>query len=105
MTDPGATTPEMIERAVEIGRGNGLDYVYGGNLPGDIGDLENTRCHTCGHTLIERYGYHIRSYRLTGDGACPKCATRIPGRWGQQFDGQITSRPFSPGRRLTLSRR
>jgi pyruvate formate lyase activating enzyme len=95
----------MICRAVDIGRRNGLHYVYGGNLPGDIGDLENTRCHACGETLIERYGYFIRSYKLTPDGSCPKCATKIPGRWGRHFDGQITSRPFSPGaRRLSVTR-
>ena len=105
MTDPGATTPEMLMRAAEIGRRNGLRYVYAGNLPGQVGDLEDTRCHACGERLIERYGYFIRSYRLTKDGTCPTCATSIPGRWGAQFDGQITSRPFSPGtRRLSLTR-
>jgi pyruvate formate lyase activating enzyme len=104
MTDTGATTTDMLLRAAEIGRRNGLRYVYTGNLPGAVGDNENTRCHVCGETLIERYGYFIRNYRLTRDGACPKCATKIPGRWGTQFDGQITSRPFSPGgRRLSLT--
>ena len=104
MTDPPATTPEMLLRAAQIGRRNGLRYVYTGNLPGDVGDNENTRCHACGETLIERFGYYIRAYRLTADGACPKCSTKIPGRWGSRFDGQITSRPFAAGRALRLTR-
>lgn len=105
MTDPGATSPEMLLRAADIGRRNGLRYVYTGNLPGEVGDNENTRCHVCGVTLISRHGYFIRTYRITANGECPNCGTTIPGRWGTRFDGQITSRPFLPGtRRLTLSR-
>jgi pyruvate formate lyase activating enzyme len=104
MTDPPATTPQMLLRAADIGRRNGLRYVYAGNLPGHVGENENTRCHACGETLIERSGYYIRAYRLTADGSCPTCATKIPGRWGTRFDGQITSRPFSPGRALRLAR-
>ena len=34
MNDPENTTPEMLMRAAEIGRSNGLRYVYAGNLPG-----------------------------------------------------------------------
>jgi pyruvate formate lyase activating enzyme len=105
MTDTGATRPEMLLRAADIGRRNGLHYVYTGNLPGEVGDNENTRCHACGVTLISRHGYFIRTYRITANGGCPNCGTTIPGRWGARFDGQITSRPFLPGtRRLTLSR-
>jgi pyruvate formate lyase activating enzyme len=104
MTEPPATTPEMLAKAAEIGRANGLRYVYAGNLPGEVGDLEDTRCATCGETLIERYGYHVRSYRLTNDGACPRCLARIPGRWAASFEGQISSRPFNPGRTLKLTR-
>jgi pyruvate formate lyase activating enzyme len=105
MTDPGATTSDMLLRAAAIGRRNGLRYVYAGNLPGEVGDNENTRCHHCGETVIERYGYFVRGYTLTGEGRCPRCGTEIPGRWGKGFNGQITSRPFSPGsRRLSLTR-
>jgi pyruvate formate lyase activating enzyme len=103
MRDPENTTPDMLVRAAEIARANGLRYVYAGNLPGMVGDLENTRCHQCGALLIERYGYHIQSYRLTSDGGCPDCGSAIPGRWGRRFEGQITSMPFIPrARRLRL---
>ncbi len=98
MTDPENTTPEMLVHAAEIGRAAGLKYVYAGNLPGRVGDLENTRCHACGETLIERYGYLITGYHLTPEGACPRCATAIPGRWGAKFEGQISDAPFLPRR-------
>ena len=103
MTEPENTTPEMLIEAAAIGRAAGLRYVYAGNLPGMVGDLEDTRCTGCGETLIARYGYFIRDYRLTKDGRCPSCATPVPGRWSTQFDGQVTSRPFVPGSRSRLS--
>ena len=103
MTDPENTTAEMLLTAADIGRANGLRYVYAGNLPGSVGDLEDTRCATCHELLIARYGYHVRDYRITADGRCPACATPIPGRWSARFDGQIASRPFIPGsRRFTI---
>jgi pyruvate formate lyase activating enzyme len=102
MSDPENTTPEMLMEAADIGHRNGLRYVYAGNLPGQVGDLENTRCHQCRAMLVERYGYFIQNYRLTPEGACPDCGTSIPGRWGRQYDGQIASSPFLPGRRLRM---
>ena len=99
MNDPENTTPEMLVGAADTGARNGLRYVYAGNLPGRVGDLEHTRCHNCRALLVERYGYFIQQYRLTADGRCPDCATTIPGRWGAGFDGQIASTPFLPGTR------
>jgi pyruvate formate lyase activating enzyme len=101
MNDPENTTPEMLVRAAEIGTRNGVRYVYAGNLPGRVGDLEHTRCHGCHAVLIERYGYLVRQYRITRDGTCPDCGSAIPGRWGTAFGGQITATPvLSGGRRL-----
>jgi pyruvate formate lyase activating enzyme len=102
MHDPENTTPEMLMAAADTARRNGLRYVYAGNLPGRVGDLEHTRCHNCRAMLVERYGYFIQDYRLTPDGACPDCGTAIPGRWGRQFEGQVASTPFLPGRRLRV---
>ena len=103
MNDPENTTPEMLMTAAATGVRNGLRYVYAGNLPGRVGDLEHTRCHNCRALLVERFGYFIQDYRLTPDGACPDCGTTIPGRWGTAFNGQITSTPFLPGsRRLRI---
>ena len=100
MRDPANTTPEMLTRAADIGREAGLRFIYAGNLPGKVAGLEDTRCSSCREVLVERYGYFIRSYRITPDGACPSCHTKVPGRWSAGFEGQITSRPFVPGRRF-----
>ena len=105
MTDTANTTADMLLAAADIGRAAGLRYIYAGNLPGRVGNLEDTRCPSCGDTLIARDGYLIRDYRVTADGRCPQCATPLPGRWGRQFDGQITAHPFVPGaRRLQFLR-
>jgi pyruvate formate lyase activating enzyme len=96
------TTVEDLLRAAEIGRDAGLRYIYAGNLPGMVEDWEDTRCPQCHSTLIRRYGYLIADYRLTLQGRCPNCAHQIPGRWAPEFDGQITSRPFVPHKRVRL---
>lgn len=70
-------TPAMsIYQAWEIGRAAGLKYVYAGNLPGD--PKENTCCSGCGFTLIERYGFSIRSINLHGSN-CPRCSNPLEG--------------------------
>src|SRR6266571_3809803 len=88
MTGPDNTSAETLMRAAEIGRKAGLRYVYAGNLPGKVGDLENTRCPNCQQLLIERYGYLITGYFLTREGSCWNCGTAIPGRWAPEFQGQ-----------------
>ncbi len=90
MTDTQATPPETLIRAAEIGTRAGLRFVYAGNLPGRVGPWENTRCPGCQATVIERYGYLIRSYRLTPDGRCPHCETRLPGVWPAEPAGVRT---------------
>ncbi len=96
------TTVEDLLRAAEIGRNAGLRYIYAGNLPGMVEEWEDTRCPKCQDTLVRRYGYLIADYRLTPQGRCPNCAHQIPGRWAPEFDGQITSRPFVPHKRVRL---
>jgi pyruvate formate lyase activating enzyme len=99
MHSPPNTTADMLIEAAAVGRAAGLRHVYAGNLPGQVGDLEHTRCGDCGELLIARYGYHVRSYRITADGTCPSCAAVVPGHWGAAFEGQIASHPFNPGGR------
>ncbi|MBZ5571709.1 MAG: radical SAM protein, partial [Acidobacteriia bacterium] len=98
MEDPDDTRPEDLLRAAEIGRNAGLHYVYAGNLPGTVGEHENTRCQKCGDTVIRRHSYLIEDYRLTSEGCCPSCGTAVPGRWAGKFEGQIAGRPFLPRR-------
>ena len=99
MPDPTNTRPEDLMRAADIGKNSGLKFVYAGNLPGSVGDLENTRCPKCAKPLIQRYGYFIEDYRLTRNGCCPDCGTKIPGRWAEKFEGQIADTPFIPRQR------
>jgi pyruvate formate lyase activating enzyme len=96
MDDPENTRPADLLRAAEIGREAGLRYVYAGNLPGRVGDFEDTHCHQCGETLIKRKGYFVQEYRVTTEGKCASCQTLIPGRWADRFEGQVADRPFLP---------
>lgn len=98
----GDTPRETLLRAAAIGHDAGLRFIYAGNIPGDVGDLENTRCPSCRGLLIERYGYRISAYRITAEGRCPDCAAAIPGRWAERFDGQIAASPFLPQHRIRL---
>ena len=102
MTDPAATTARQLQHAAAIGQRAGLRHVYAGNLPGRVGDLEDTRCTSCDRTLIARFGYHIRDYHLSEDGRCPDCRTELPGRWDRAYAGQVTSHPFVPHDRSRL---
>jgi AmmeMemoRadiSam system radical SAM enzyme/AmmeMemoRadiSam system protein B/AmmeMemoRadiSam system protein A len=81
MTDPAPTSPRTLQRAAEIGEKAGLRFVYAGNLPGQVGHWQNTRCPGCQETLIERKGHLIRAYRLTAQGCCPNCRYPVPGIW------------------------
>jgi pyruvate formate lyase activating enzyme len=93
MEDTPDTTADMLMLAAGIGREAGLKFVYAGNLPGRVGHLEDTRCASCGDTLIARSGYRIRDYRVTPNGCCPSCATPVAGRFDARFIGQTVSRP------------
>ena len=81
MTDPRDTTAADLVRACEIGRAAGLQFIYAGNLPGQVGPWENTWCPGCGELLVERRGYRILRQRIGKGGACPACRATIPGIW------------------------
>jgi pyruvate formate lyase activating enzyme len=100
MTDPENTSPQTLLRAARIGKEAGLHYVYAGNLPGRVGEFENTYCHGCGELLIERYGYLILHYRITGDGTCPQCQAKIPGIWPKSPNEVRTARTDEWYRRM-----
>ena len=102
MDGPPDTTAEDLIRAAEIGKTAGLHYVYAGNLPGRVGNLENTYCHTCGELLVRRNGYLVRDYKVTAGGSCPSCHNPVPGRWSPGFEGQIAHHPFLPHQRSAL---
>ena len=80
MTDPDNTPAATLLRAAEVGKAEGLHFVYAGNLPRRVGNWENTYCPGCDGLLIERSGYRIRAMRIK-NGACPQCSRPIPGVW------------------------
>jgi pyruvate formate lyase activating enzyme len=81
MQEPEATPAQTLVRAAMIGRDVGLRYVYAGNLPGEVGALENTCCPSCRAVLVERAGYRIKKQVVGADGKCPSCGSTVPGRW------------------------
>ncbi|MGD8633077.1 MAG: AmmeMemoRadiSam system radical SAM enzyme [Anaerolineales bacterium] len=92
MADRGRTNQNTLRRAAEIGEEAGLNYVYAGNLPGQVQNYEDTRCPNCNRTLISRRGFIILDYALTNDGNCPSCGTHIPGIWpDKQSDVRLGS--------------
>jgi len=81
MADRASTSPDALARAAAIGRDAGLVFVYAGNLPGQLGRLEDTACPACRTTLVERRGFRVVASRIGADGRCPACGAVIPGRW------------------------
>lgn len=81
MLGPERTPVDTLRRAQRIGRDAGLQYVYSGNLPGQVGETEHTRCPRCASTVIQRYGFQVIERRLKADGACPDCGAVLPGIW------------------------
>jgi pyruvate formate lyase activating enzyme len=81
MEDRPPTSVLSLLRAAEIGREEGLRFVYAGNLPGAVRNLENTYCPGCGALLVERAGFRVRRNVIGANGACPSCRRAIPGVW------------------------
>jgi pyruvate formate lyase activating enzyme len=72
------TPLSTLEAAREAALGQGLRFVYIGNVPGH--EAESTFCPGCGEAVIRRVGYAIESVRLK-KGKCASCGTAIPGIW------------------------
>lgn len=89
MQDIPATPTSTLVRARNIAMGEGLRYVYTGNVHHQQGDT--TFCSGCKAPLVVRDWYQINSYLVTQDGCCPSCNTPVAGR----FD----SRPGDFGRK------
>jgi len=89
MTDIPPTPAETLRRAREIAIGEGLNYVFTGNVHDETGGA--TFCPSCHSTLVVRDWYRIEEYRITSDGRCPDCGTAIAGRYGE-FKGQFGRR-------------
>jgi pyruvate formate lyase activating enzyme len=80
MLDAGRTPTDTLLRAHAIGKSAGLRFVYPGNSPGAVGELENTYCPECQALLIRRVGFHVQENHMRG-ACCPQCHATVPGRW------------------------
>jgi pyruvate formate lyase activating enzyme len=92
MRDHRHTTSDDLLKIVEYGRAAGLKYLYPGNLPNNVGEWENTRCHHCNSTVIRRKGFLVTENRVGPDGLCPDCHKQLPGIWGKSSgygDGRV----------------
>jgi pyruvate formate lyase activating enzyme len=81
MADRAHTTADMLQRAAAIGREAGLRFVYTGNRPGQVDGGEDTRCPSCGKTLVRRHGFRVLEDLLTPSGGKCPCGAAIPGIW------------------------
>lgn len=70
------TPMQTLQKAYDIAKEVGLNYVYIGNVP--HGDYENTYCPKCGKIAIERHGYIIKQMNIK-DGKCTECNQPIAG--------------------------
>ncbi len=68
MRDVPPTPPATLSRARRIALGNGLRFVYTGNVHDRAGGT--TQCTGCGAPVVVRDWYVLRRYHLTDEGAC-----------------------------------
>jgi pyruvate formate lyase activating enzyme len=80
MGDVPATPPATLHRARTIALGNGLQFVYTGNVHDPAGGA--THCPGCGTKVITRDWHRILHYGLDHTGCCRDCGTALPGRFG-----------------------
>jgi pyruvate formate lyase activating enzyme len=85
---PG-TPPSTLARAREIALGEGLRYVYTGNVHDTQGGT--SFCAGCQTALIVRDWHRILLYRVAPDGSCLECGTVLPGRF-EKFEKAFGSR-------------
>lgn len=80
MTHLPPTDFATLKKGYEIGKEEGLNFVYTGNIPDN--DTESTYCPSCKTLLIKRYGYTTEVKNLDlKKGVCKNCGRKIPGYW------------------------
>lgn len=78
LTQLPPTPISTLEKAYEIARKVGLNYVSIGNVPGH--KYNSTFCPKCGKKLIHRTHFMVLSNDIE-DGKCRFCGQKIPGIW------------------------
>lgn len=69
------TPVKTIKTAYEIGRNEGLKYVYAGDIWES--DMESTKCPDCNKNFLERFAYRAGIYNTSGK--CENCGNKIEG--------------------------
>ena len=72
------TRIQTLEKAIEMARREGVEFVYIGNVPGHR--YEDTFCPECGELVVRRYSYVVLENRVK-DGKCPRCGYELYGVW------------------------
>jgi len=87
MRDIESTPHSTLTRARSLALGNGLRYVYTGNVNDSEGS--STYCSNCENKVIERDWYELDQWGLDDNGQCARCGSAIaghfaskPGTWG-----------------------
>jgi len=62
---------ETLDRAYNIAKKEGINYVYVGNLSHEKGG--NTYCPNCNHLIFGRSGYRFTKIDITDSKICPNC--------------------------------
>jgi pyruvate formate lyase activating enzyme len=83
MRDIPRTPGQTLRRARDIALGNGLQFVYTGNVHDSEGGT--TYCPGCDAAVVVRDWYNIRDYRLGPDGRCLSCGEQLAG----VYDGDV----------------
>jgi len=71
-----STPVETLRGAYKIGKENGLDFIYMGN----VSEGENTYCPKCNMLLIKRHFFSVIENNMKSN-RCPGCNSVIPGVW------------------------
>lgn len=74
------TSEEKIHQAYEIGKKEGLHFVYAGNIPGNNIDgiaTESTYCPKCKKLAIGRMGFSLYNVNIDRKGKCKNCGTDL----------------------------
>ncbi len=76
MLDRPPTSPAAVREACRIGRAEGLNHVYGGNVRSNRD--AKTLCPSCGTVCVMREGFNAQN---AFDGICPGCGQTLAGIW------------------------
>lgn len=78
LVETPSTPVSTLERAYNIGKAAGLEFVYLGNVP--CHPSEASFCPACGRQIIGRAGFRLE-HNSPLNGVCPHCGRHLAGVW------------------------